>query len=185
MFIKISVSSLSLLSLLLLPAAFAEKTTSKDFTVEGNTVHTEIPAGWSAMQGMFNVPITFVSEKGLQEQRSVIEIIPYGEKDTNNELSKVKKDPAEYYAQKEAWLDSVKGESMRTLPLTETKKDGALIYSIGMKYKTPQGEFMDKTYYVSSKSKQLYFIKTMVPLDMLDAHQNIVSEVVNTISAKN
>jgi len=176
-----------LLTIIFIAPAFAEKSEPalKNFTVHGQTVHVLVPDGWAAMHGFLNVPISMVSEKGLQDQRAVIEIIPYGVKDPNDQLAKIQKDPEEFYAQKEDWLIKNGGESMSYLPYVETKKDGASVYSIGIKYRSPAGDFLDESYFVSSKSKQLYFIKVLTPLDMLGDHATQVSEVINTISTKN
>ena len=185
MFKKIIVTSL--FSLFLIPATFAvtQDAPIKEFKIDGDTVHTSVPEGWDAITGFLNVPIALVSKKGLQDQRSVIEIVPYGITDEKNDLAKIQKDPEEFYAQKEEWLEGMNGESISYEPFEETKRDGATIYSVGIKYKNPMGEFLDKTYYVSTKSKQLYFIKSLVPLDMENEHNSVVSEVINTISAKN
>jgi hypothetical protein len=186
MFKKITIAC-SLASLLLLPTAFAASKTTvmKDFKFDGDTIHTSVPAGWDAISGFLNVPVALVSPKGLQDQRSVIEIVPFGISDQKNDFAKIKKDPEEFYAQKEEWLEGMNGESISYEPFEETQKDGATITSVGIKYRTPMGEFLDKSYYVSTKSKQIYFIKTLVPLDLQNEHNTVVSEVVNTVSAKN
>jgi hypothetical protein len=177
----------TLLSLFLISFAFADNSSIqyKDFKVDAQTIHVSVPQGWEAMHDFLNVPISLVSEKGLQDQRAVIQIFPYGVKDENNTFTKVKKDPEEFFAQKEEWLGKIGGESISYLPFQETTHDGSTVYSIGIKYKSPAGEFLDETYYVSSKTKQLYFIKSVTPLDMLKEHQTQVSEVVNTLSSKN
>jgi hypothetical protein len=163
--------------------AFAASTI-KEFKVGADTVHTLVPEGWDAMQNYLNIPVAMVSKKGLQDRRAVIQITPYGIKD-DGQFAKAEKDPEEYYAQKEEMLESMGGESLTYEPFEETKKDGATVLSIGVKYKTPVGEFLDKTYYISTKSKQMYFVKSLVPLDMENEQNVAVNDVINSISAKN
>ena len=130
-------------------------------------------------------PLVLLSKMGSQELRTAIEIVPYGVKDNKIDLAKLKKDPESFFEQKEKWLGNVYGYSLSYLPLKETKKDGATVYSIGIKYKSDQGNFLDKTYYISTKGKEIYSIKAMIPLDLEQAHEVAVNKIVQTISTRN
>lgn len=178
-----------LLSLALLIAApsFAAKTEIKEFTVgdDKQKITSLVPAGWDAIPNLMNTPLALISEKGLQDQASVIQIVPYGVKDSDDALSKMQKDPESYYSQKEEQVDDLDGDIISYQPFEETKKDGVSIYSIGVKYKNQMGEFLDQTYYVSTKSKELFYIKALVPTDLEGQHSPLVSQVINTLSAKN
>jgi hypothetical protein len=157
----------------------------QDFNFDGDTIHTLVPQGWTAMNGALNIPVALVSEKGTQDQRAVIEITPYGKKDAGGVFSKLKKDPENFYDQKEEWLSKTDGQSISYLPFNERKLDGSTIYSIGIKYKSAQGNFLDETYYISTKSKQLYSIKVLEPLDLVKTHDVAINEVINSVSTRN
>jgi hypothetical protein len=184
MFQKFSLA-VSLFSIVSFTPVFAATNAVKDFKTSTDTIHTLVPEGWDAFQNYLQIPVAMVSKKGLQDQRAVIQITPVGIKDDKGEFAKIQKDPEQYYAQKEEMLDNSQGESIAYVPFQETKKDGATIYSIGVKYKNPMGEFLDKTYYISTRSKQIYFVKSLVPLDMQNESNAAVEDVVNSISAKN
>jgi hypothetical protein len=159
----------------------------KDFKVgdEKLKVTSLVPDGWDAFTNYSNTPLALLSPQGLQSLSTVVQIVPFGVKDSNDDLKEIQKDPDSYYSQKEEQAESLNGDILSYLPFEETKKDGATIYSIGVKYKNATGEFLDKTYYVSTKSKELFYIKTLIPLDLQNQHGEIVSQVVNTISSKN
>jgi len=179
------VSLLSTLSLNF--SAFASIIASefKDFKIENETVHTFVPEGWQSSKDFLNSPISMFSPKGAQGMRSVIQIVPLANKDDDFSFLKMKKDPEIFIEEKEKWLKSVSGKSMAYQPFTETKFDGGTIYSVGIKYKVAEGEFLDETFFVSSKSKQQFYVKALVPLDLLKNHEALVSKVLNTVSAKN
>jgi hypothetical protein len=159
----------------------------KEFSVpESNQKFKSIvPAGWDAITGLLGSPLSLISKKGQQGTASVIEVVPYGRKDTNDLFKKMQKDPESFYSLKEDEVDAAEGEMISYLPFEEIKKDGATIYSIGVKYKDDGGEYLDQTFYVSTKGKELFFVKALVPLDLENDHATIVSQVVDSVSAKN
>ena len=158
---------------------------TKEFKIEGQSVKTIIPEGFEAIPGLLNSPLSIISKKGLQDRRTVVSITPYGIKDTANDLDKIKKDPDTFYADKEEWLEQINGSSISYEPFETYKKDGATIYSVGIKYKISMGEFLDQTYYVSTASKELFYVKALIPLDQENAHSVEVDHVIKNLAAKN
>lgn len=159
----------------------------KEFTVGDNKqkIKTLVPEGWDALPNVYNTPLSLLSKKGLQDLSTVVQIVPFGVKDSDDGLSKIQKDPESYYSQKEEQVDGQDGDILSYEPFEESKKDGATIYSIGVKYKNAFGEFLDQTYYISTKSKEMFYVKALVPLDLEAQHTPVVSQVINTISSKN
>jgi hypothetical protein len=168
-------------------AAFAASPVIKDFTVGDSKmkIKSMVPEGWDSFVNLYNTPLSLVSQPGLQDKATVIQIAPFDAKDNDDNFADIKKDPENYYSQKEEQVEGLDGDIISYLPFEESKKDGATIYSIGVKYKNTFGEFLDQTYFVTTKSKELFYVKALVPLDQLNAHDPIVSQVINTLSTKN
>ena len=159
----------------------------KEFNVSNHTqkVKALVPTGWEPVIDVLNTPLALLSKKGLQDKRTVIQIVPYGVTDKDDLLLKFKKDPEEFYSQKEKWLEGLDGESISYEPFEESIKDGTVTYSIGIKYKNPNGEFLDKTYYLSSKTKGIYYVKAVIPLDMEEEHIPEINRVISSITNQN
>ena len=159
----------------------------KEFKVgdDKQKVTALVPEGWDAFVNYANTPLALISPKGLQQLSTVVQIVPFGVKDSIEGLDDIEKDPESYYSQKEDQVDGLDGDIISYYPFEKTKKDGATIYSIGVSYKNAAGEFLDKTYYVRTQSKELFYIKTLVPMDLENKHGELVSQVINTVSAKN
>lgn len=157
----------------------------EEFQIESIKMKTLVPEDWAPVTGVLNTPLALLSKKGAQDVRTVIQIVPYGVKDTQGDFQKFKKDPDEFYSQKEEMLEGLDGESISYEPFTETVKDGATIQSIGIKYENLQGRFLDKTWYISSKSKDLFYVKAMIPLDLESEHVDEVNRVIASISSQN
>ena len=174
------------------PSLAIEKNTTanadiKTFSVnkKTSTVKTWLPKGWEPLIDVYNTPLALLSKKGAQDKRTVIQIVPYGIKDSEDNLLKFKKDPEEFYAQKEDWLESMDGETISYEPFEEIIKDGTITYSIGIKYKNDLGRFLDKTYYLSSKSKGIFYVKAVIPLDFEEQHTSEVNRVISSIANQN
>jgi hypothetical protein len=157
----------------------------EEFQVETGKVKTLVPKGWEPVVGVLNTPLAILSKKGNQDLRTVIQVAPFGLKDKDDDLMKIKKDPEDFYSQKEEYLEGLDGESISYEPYTETVKDGATICSIGIKYKHAAGRFLDKTWYISSKTKELFFVKAVIPLDLEEEHVADVNRVIASISSQN
>jgi hypothetical protein len=156
-----------------------------EFQLESGRMKTLVPYGWEPVIGVLNTPLALLSKKGAQDLRAVIQIVPYGVKDMNDDLAKIKKDPDEFYDQKEDWLEGMDGESISYEPYSESVKDGTTVCSIGIKYKHANGHFLDKTWYVSSKSKELFYVKALIPLDQEAEHLVQANRVIASISDQN
>ena len=159
----------------------------RTFTVNQKTARFKglVPEGWEALVDVYNTPLTLVSKKGSQDSRSVIQIIPYGVKDHDDSLVKFKKDPEEFYSQKESWLEMMDGESISYEPFEESLADGIAILSIGIKYKNDLGHFLDKSFYLSSKTKEIFFVKAIIPLDLEKEHSGELDRVVRSLATLN
>ena len=157
----------------------------REFKTNEGSIKSIVPKNWEPLVNYLNAPLTFISKKGLMDRRSVIDVIPFGVKDLEDKLSQIKKDPEEFYNQKEEWLEGFNGESLSYEPYREIKKDGASIYSIGIKYKNSLGEYLDQSFYISTKSKQIFFVKVLIPLDQEYLNRNFAYEVVESIATRN
>jgi hypothetical protein len=159
----------------------------KSFSVNGKTlsVKTWVPEKWEALVDVFNTPLALVSKKGTQDSRSVIQIVPYGVKDRDEVFLKFKKDPEEFFSQKEKWLETMDGEAISYEPFEETVRDGVAIYSVGIKYKNDLGHFLDKSYYLSSKNKEIFFVKAVIPLDFEKEHSDELDRVIRSLATHN
>jgi hypothetical protein len=157
----------------------------EEFKVDSGRVKTLVPKGWEPVVGVLNTPLSLLSKKGSQGLRTVIQVVPFALKDKDDDLLKFKKDPEEFYAQKEEYLEGLDGESISYEPYTETVKDGSTICSIGIKYKNSLGHFLDKTWYISSKTKELFFVKALIPLDLEEEHVDEVNRVIASITSQN
>jgi hypothetical protein len=171
--------------------AAKELTTGKglveEFKVEEGkqTVKTVVPKGWEPIVDYLNTPLVLVSKKGVQDLRTVIQVVPYGVKDPEDNLQKIKKDPDEFYSQKEEDLEASDGESISYEPFKEVVKDGMTICSIGIRYSDDHGEFLDRSYYISTKSKELFYVKALVPVDQEKEHIEEVDRTIASIAAQN
>ena len=159
--------------------------TYKDFKFEGNTIHAYVPEGWSALTGVINVPLTFLSEKGTQDTRAAISVVPFEESSDRDGFATLKKDPENFYDQKEKSIHESGGRSISYVPFKEEKKDGAKIYSIGIRYHLNDADILDKTFYVTSKNKQSYMIKVLMPSDLEKENEVAINKEVEAISARN
>jgi hypothetical protein len=180
------------INLIAIPSyAAKELTTGKgaveEFKIEDGkvSVKTLVPKGWEPVVDVLNSPLVLLSKKGAQDMRTVIQVIPYGIKDPEDNLQKIKKDPDEFYSQKEEYLEEVDGESIAYEQFQEVVKDGTTVCSIGVKYSDPHGEFLDRAYYVSTKSKELFYIKALIPLDLEKEHLEEVNRTIASIAAQN
>jgi hypothetical protein len=178
---------LMILSMLPLRAETKSDLKQRTFAVNQKTVKFKglIPEGWEALVDVYNTPLTLVSKMGSQDSRSVIQIIPYGVKDHDDSLLKFKKDPEEFYSQKESWLEMMDGESISYEPFEESLADGMAIFSIGIKYKNDLGHFLDKSFYLSSKKKEIFFVKAIIPLDFEKEHSGELDRVVRSLATLN
>ena len=157
----------------------------KDFKFEGNTIHAFVPTGWSALTGVINIPLTFLTEKGNQDTRGAISVIPFDETSEKDGFANLKKDPENYYDQKEKTLHASGGESISYIPFQEQKNDGAKIYSIGIRYHLGEADILDKTYYITSKNNHAFMVKVLMPFDLEKENEVAINKEVETISARN
>ncbi|MBC7396161.1 MAG: hypothetical protein H7333_01865 [Bdellovibrionales bacterium] len=124
-----------------------------------------------------------MSPKGTSGNRTVIHVTPYGVTDKDDLLKKIPKDPEEYVKQKEEWLENVDGESISYDSFHEESVNDSTIYSIGMSYSVDKGKFHQQTYYVSDKSKHIYFISALIPIEQDNETQNTVKAVARSIAS--
>lgn len=165
--------------------AAVDSKTIKQFKIENSVVKTIVPDQWSPMTDVLNTPLALVSKKGAQNTRAVIQIVPYNEIDKDDFLSKVKKDSNQYYADKESWLGGVNGESIQYYPLEEKSISGGKVFSIGIKYKNEFGEYYDQSFYLSTKTKHLFYVKALTPLDMAEEQTANINRVIASIAEQN
>jgi|GEM_PF-6223727 len=165
----------------------SEPSAVREFAVNKKTMKLKalVPSGWEPVVDVMNTPLALLSKRGAQDLRSVIQIVPYGVTDSEDHFTKFRKDPEEYYAQKEEWLDQMNGEAISYEPFEEITQEGSTTYSIGIKYKNDLGQFLDRTFYISSKTKGLFFVKAVIPLDQEDDYSHEVNRVISSIRLEN
>ena len=153
----------------------------QDFKIQNEHIKVEVPDPWTASVNTFDVPISMSSKMGTAGSRSVVQIVPLGKDDGS--FKKLTADPEEYIRQKEAWLAEIDGKALSFDEFNEDKINGATIYSVGSTYQNDLGTFHDRSYYVVTKNKSIYYLKTFVPADLEKEHAKTVVEVVRSIAS--
>ena len=167
----------------LLVSGYSAHAKIQEFKVKEGEFKLDLPPQWDHAEALLGIPVTLVSPLGAGGQRAVISITPYGVIDKDDVLKKIKKDPEEYVKQKEDWLENVDGESLSYDSFHEETENGSTIYSIGMSYKVEAGTYHEQTFFVSDKTKHIYFVTALVP-QQLDAQTNtIVKAVTRSIAS--